>query len=245
MRIGLATDPRFRAHRAPGEHPERPARLEAIEGELEAAGLRARMVERSTREASRAQLERAHEGRYLDELERRLAGASEGGWLDDDTFYSAGSWEAALLAAGTVTELAQAVARRELDGALALVRPPGHHATARRAMGFCLINNVAVAAAGLVADGARVAIVDFDVHHGNGTQDIFFGDGRVLYCSSHQSPLYPGTGAVEERGEGRGRGATVNVPLPSGAGDEALLAAYDEVVLPAIERFRPDVLLAS
>ena len=182
-------------------------------------------------------------------LEERVGGAGRrgepSGHLDADTYYSAGSWEAALLAAGAVVDLATAVHGGTLDNGMAFVRPPGHHATRDRAMGFCLLNHVAVAAATLAASGARVAIVDFDVHHGNGTQDIFYDDGRVLYCSTHQSPFYPGTGAVAERGEGRGLGATINVPLPEGAGDRALLAAYDEVILPAMARFGPDVVIAS
>src|SRR5439155_14688210 len=139
----------------------------------------------------------------------------------------------------------RAVASGAVDNAAAVVRPPGHHATRDRSMGFCLLNNAAVAAAALAEEGLRVAVVDFDVHHGNGTQDIFWEEPRVLYASTHQFPFYPGSGAVHERGAGKGRGGTVNVPLPEGAGDAAFLAAYDRVILPAVERFRPDLVIAS
>jgi acetoin utilization deacetylase AcuC-like enzyme len=241
---GLATDPRFRAHAPPGAHPERPERLVAIERVLEASGLAARATRVPVRLGRRDELLRVHHASYLDSLERALA-APDGGWLDPDTYFSPGSWEAALLAAGASVDLAEAVLDGRLANGLALVRPPGHHASADHAMGFCLINNIAVAAAALSARGARVAVCDFDVHHGNGTQDIFYGDGRVLFASTHQFPYYPGTGALEERGAGGGLGATLNVPLPAGAGDDALLAAWGQVMRPALERFRPDIVLCS
>jgi acetoin utilization deacetylase AcuC-like enzyme len=252
MKVGLAIDPRFRVLVAPPGHPERPERLAAVERALEERGLKARATPVHACMATRAELARVHASSYLDGLERALAPEAfaagvedEAAWLDADTYASPRSWEVAQLAAGTAVALARAVAAGELASGAAFVRPPGHHATADRAMGFCLLNNVAVAAGALLDEGLRVAVVDFDVHHGNGTQAIFYEEPRVLYLSTHQWPLYPGTGAVDERGAGAGRGATVNVPLPAGAGDGALLAACDEVLVPALERFAPDVVLAS
>jgi acetoin utilization deacetylase AcuC-like enzyme len=149
------------------------------------------------------------------------------------------------LAAGATVEMAQKIHRGELDNGAAFVRPPGHHATADRAMGFCLLNNVAVAAAVLREEGARVAVFDWDVHHGNGTEAIFDDDDRVLYVSTHEWPQYPGTGPAHYRGRGRGEGYTVNVPLPAGTDGAAYLEAYRAKVKPALEGFRPDVILIS
>ena len=165
--------------------------------------------------------------------------------LDPDTFTSPESHEIALLAAGAAIEAARA-SWKAGEPALALVRPPGHHAEAERAMGFCLYNNIAVAAAALRAEGvARVAIVDIDVHHGNGTQAIFYADPTVLFISSHQYPYYPGTGAASETGAGPGEGYTLNVPMAAGTGDTEFEAAYGTTVIPAIERFQPEVMLVS
>jgi acetoin utilization deacetylase AcuC-like enzyme len=244
MKTGLASDPRFRDHAPPGSQPERPERLAAIEARLAVDGLRDRAVAIAARAATRAELERVHAPAYLDAAERTIRERGTG-WLDPDTYFCPASWDTAVLAAGTAVAVAEAVADGALDNGIALLRPPGHHATADRAMGFCLVNNVAVAAAALAARGARVAVCDFDVHHGNGTQDIFYEDGRVLFTSTHQHPFYPGTGRVDERGAGAGRGATLNVPLPSGAGDDALVAAWEDVILPAVSRFAPDVVLGS
>ena len=178
----------------------------------------------------------------------RLA-AQGGGHLDPDTAMGPASFDAALLAAGAVLSAVEAL---EPDSAAAadttaycLVRPPGHHATPESSMGFCLFNSVAVAAAALAESGSRVAIVDIDAHHGNGTQDVFAHRDDVLYASIHQYPLYPGTGALTERGVGAGEGFTINVPVPAGAVGNAARAAVEEVFVPALERFRPDWLLIS
>jgi acetoin utilization deacetylase AcuC-like enzyme len=244
VRTGLVTDERFHAHRAPREHPERPERLVAIEKALAAAGLTERCIPVAARPATRAELELAHAPAYLDALERTVAHGGSG-WLDPDTYYSPGTWTAALCAAGASIDLALQVVGGELDNGAAFVRPPGHHATRDRAMGFCLLNNVAVAAAKLRTLGKRVAIFDWDVHHGNGTEAIFDEEPDVLYCSTHEWPQYPGTGLADWVGTGRGAGATVNVPLPRGTRPDAYLAAYRARIRPAIADFAPDVILVS
>jgi acetoin utilization deacetylase AcuC-like enzyme len=243
----LAFDPLFFQHKSRGYHPERPERLAAARrgvDKIEAEG--ARLLLLRPRNASGPELLRAHAGRYLDELVR-LQGHYAA--LDADTYLAPISMDAALRAAGGAIALVEALLTAGEDEArqgVALLRPPGHHATRDQGMGFCLLNNVAVAAAAALHAGlGRVAIVDWDVHHGNGTQDIFWSDGRVLFISLHESPLYPGTGAAREVGEGAGLGRTINVPLPSASHDATYRLAFEEVVLPALRRFRPELLLVS
>ena len=193
--------------------------------------LRAFPDAREGRAAERTALERVHEPEYLDVL----ATLKEPHWFDPDTVASETSWSAALLAAGTAIEAAE-------TAGFALVRPPGHHARPRTAMGFCLVNNIAVAVRHMQAEHGveRVAIVDYDLHHGNGTQEIFWEDDTVLFVSLHAWPFYPGTGGPTEQAE-----TTVNVPLSAGAGDEEYILAFDLAVIPAVQRFSPDLLLVS
>ncbi len=225
-------------------HPEHPGRLSAIEAELDRRGMRAQTTAIAARAATRLELERVHTAAYLDALEVTIADRHTG-WLDADTYYAEGSFAAAVLAAGAAVDCALAVVDGKVDAAFAFVRPPGHHASADRASGFCLINNVAVAAAAARARGLRVAIFDWDVHHGNGTEAIFYEDGQVLYTSMHEWPHYPGTGARIDVGRGEGMGTTVNVPVPTGTDNAHYLAAFRSVVRPAIARFRPDLILVS
>ncbi len=254
MATGLVDDDRFLLHRAPYEHPEHPGRLSAIHGRLEEAGLVARCERVPAREATREELERIHTAAHV----RAIASTANRDFsqLDPDTYASRGSYEAALLAVGGLVDLSLAVAEGRLSNGLALLRPPGHHAEADHAMGFCLFNNVAVAARAVQARGAaagaarnpgatRVLVVDWDVHHGNGTQHSFWEDPTVLYFSTHQFPFYPGTGAIDEIGGGAGLGLTVNVPLPAGCGDAEYLAAFDRVLLPVARTFAPDLVLVS
>ncbi|HEY4241765.1 MAG TPA: histone deacetylase [Kofleriaceae bacterium] len=242
--LGYVLDDIFLQHRAPAGHPERPARAEAARDALLAAGIAQHATHVTTRAATDDELVRVHAPGYLQDLAQLLPGKT--GWLDPDTYYSPGTWDAARAAAGSACELAIAVLDGRYAQGLAVVRPPGHHATHDRAMGFCLLNNVAAAAAAARAAGAaRVAIVDWDVHHGNGTQDIFWDDPSVLYLSVHQFPYYPGTGAPTELGGPKARGATVNVGLPGGCGDAEYMGVFDHVFLPKLKQFAPDLVLIS
>jgi acetoin utilization deacetylase AcuC-like enzyme len=243
MRVGLFDDPVYREHDAGLGHPERPERLEAVRGALRSADLERALLVRAPRPASRDELLAVHAPALVD---RVAATEGHGGQLDPDTGAGPRSYDAALRAAGAVAGAVDEVLDGALDRAFCSVRPPGHHATRERSMGFCLFNNVAVGAARALERGLqRVAILDFDVHHGNGTQDIFQEDPRVLFVSSHQFPFYPGTGALDEVGEGAGRGFTVNLPMPAGLGDGEYARAWREIVAPVGRAFDPELVLIS
>ncbi len=244
MAIGLVYSPRYLEHDEP-THPENAGRLRAILSVLEEQGALAEAVSLSPQPVSEDLLVSLHTPAYLERV-RQVAGRG-GGWLDTDTYVTAASYEVALLAAGGAVEAVRAVLAGRVEAALALVRPPGHHAMPDRGMGFCLLNNVALGALCALEEAGleRVAIVDWDVHHGNGTQAAFFHDGRVLYMSTHQYPHYPGTGAVQEIGAGKGTGCMVNLPLPAGVGDAGYRRVFEEVLLPLARRFCPQLVLVS
>ena len=233
-------------HAAPG-HPERPERLDAVvAGVSDGAGTAGAVLVREAPEpASDADLARVHSAWHLRRLDD--AAAAGGGWIDGDTYLAAESMVAARLAAGGTIRAALAAAAGEASVAFAAVRPPGHHAAAERSSGFCLLNNVALAAARLRADGLaeRPAILDWDVHHGDGTQAIVDAQRDVFYASTHQSPLYPGTGDAGERGIGEAAGTKRNVPLPPGSGDYEFVDAWLATLLPEVEAFAPDAILLS
>ncbi len=256
MDTAYVYDPIYLEHNLPS-HPENARRLKRILGTLEDEGMLARLRLLEPRPATVEELQRVHTPEHIGRV-RRMAQAG-GGYLDPDTYVSPRSFDAALMAAGGVVRAVEAVLAGEVANGFALVRPPGHHATATRAMGFCLFNNVAVAAwaalsspfplvgekAGDGGQAKRVFIADFDVHHGNGTQNAFADDPAVFYFSTHQYPYYPGTGHWSETGHGAGEGTLLNVPLPPGVGDAGYAQVYAELVWPLAERFCPDLMLVS
>lgn len=246
MSVWLLTDAAMDRHAASG-HVERPdRRLAVADGVRDAASAAgAELVEPAVEEIGDDEVHGVHDPNYLTLL---AAGEGDGGrWLDADTYLVPGSLRAARLAAGATVQAARAVATGRAEVAFAVVRPPGHHAAVGRGSGFCLLNNVAVAVAALRSDGVarRIAILDWDVHHGDGTQEIFDADPDVCYASTHQSALYPGTGSVAERGSGAALGTKHNCPLRPGAGDAEFVGAWQDELLPAIEAFAPEALLIS
>lgn len=241
---GLFADPGLTRHETGPGHPERPSRYDAVMRALAEGGLLEEVDQRPVHPAEQAELERCHSAAYLNRAQHEIeAGAHE--LSTGDTKVCRESWEVALMAAGAGIAAVRAVLDGTLRNAFCVVRPPGHHATPDGGMGFCILNNIAVAAREARERLDRVAIVDWDVHHGNGTQDIFYDDPSVLFVSTHQWPLYPGTGAAGERGAGAGLGSTFNFPVPAGSGIEVIGDIFREDIRPMLLKFRPEMMLIS
>jgi len=226
-------------------HPENARRLQETMACLRSTRLLERLTSLPARDALPEEIAAVHRPDYIAEL--RAAAEGSVGWLDADTYVGGFSYAAAVRAAGGLLSAVDAVLQSQVANAFALVRPPGHHAVAGRAMGFCLLNNVAIAARYALQkhDLRRVLIVDFDLHHGNGTQDAFYDDPKVLYFSTHQYPYYPGTGHYQETGRGEGLGYTANVPLPAGVGDAGYARVFEEILVPLARRYQPQLILVS
>jgi acetoin utilization deacetylase AcuC-like enzyme len=244
MKAGLVYDPIYLEHDT-GDHVENSQRLVATMSYLKETGIEEKLTCLPARPALLEELEVIHTPEYISYVKSKAE--KGGGWLDPDTVMSPKSYEAASYAAGGLMVAVEAVMKGVVDNAFALVRPPGHHALHDRAMGFCIFNNVAIAAKFALSRFSlnRVLIADFDVHHGNGTQDAFYADPRVLYFSTHQYPFYPGTGWMDETGIGKGEGTTVNFPMAVGWGDEEYLRAFNEVLIPVARGFQPQLILVS
>jgi len=244
MKAGLVYDAIYLEHDT-GDHVENSRRLVEAMSYLKETGIEEKLTCLPPRPALVEELEMIHAPEYISYVKSKAE--KGGGWLDPDTVMSPKSYEAALYAAGGLMVAVEAVMNGEVDNAFALVRPPGHHAIHDRAMGFCIFNNMAIAAKFALSKFSlnRVLIADFDVHHGNGTQDAFYADPKVLYFSTHQYPFYPGTGWMDETGTGEGEGTTVNFPMAAGWGDEEYLRAFNEVLVPVARRFQPQLILVS
>lgn len=243
--VAVFFDPIFEQHETGFGHPERPERLPTSLKALEGSGLLEKAPMRSPRDATREQIELVHSPRYIDQVQRMAD--SGGGHLDMDTALSRESYRAAIKAAGALVESVDKCLSGDLLRTFCLVRPPGHHALPGRGMGFCLFNNVAIGARYAISRKKleKVMIVDWDAHHGNGTQEVFYDDPSVLYVSLHQYPHYPGTGRVDETGHGKGKGYNINFPFPPGTGEEQYLEAFDRVIIPAGREFSPGLVMVS
>jgi acetoin utilization deacetylase AcuC-like enzyme len=244
MSAGYVYDPIYLKHDT-GQHVEVAARLVAIIAYLEKTGLTSQLTLIEPRPATVDEIALVHRRDYIKGIEEKAA--SGGGWLDPDTVMSADSYQAALYAAGGLIRAVEAVMSGEVTSAFALVRPPGHHATSGYAKGFCLFNNIAIATRYALDKYKleRILIIDFDVHHGNGTQEAFYDNPRVMYISTHQYPFYPGTGSLDETGGGAAEGTNINIPLPAGCGDAEYLKVFEQIIVPAARRFNPQLILVS
>jgi acetoin utilization deacetylase AcuC-like enzyme len=241
------THERYRDHKMQSyNHPEHPGRIEAVWKVLAEAGLTERMQTIEATPVNDQQILRVHTQDHLNAL-KMVSGQERMLMFDQDTYALPESPDIARLSAGGIVNAVDAVMMGVVDNALAAVRPPGHHSTPNRAMGFCILSNVAIAVrqAQVVYGIKRVMVVDYDVHHGNGTQDVFYEDGDVLFVSTHQYPFYPGTGAIKDTGAGAGKGATLNVPLRAGHGDSSYKAIFEKVLWPAARRFKPELIIVS
>ena len=245
-RTAILADPIYKEHWTGEGHPERPARFDAVLHALEREGAVKDAVRIPARPATEDEIALCHGRKYI-EIARRDVARGPGMLSTGDTVISPRSFDVALQAVGGVLNAVDAVFARKARNAFCVVRPPGHHATADRGMGFCLFNNVAIAARHAQKKYGidRALIVDWDVHHGNGTQDIFYSDGSVFYFSTHQSPWYPGTGDADETGEGKGKGTTLNCPASAGSGRKEILGAFQGKLRPAMRDFKPDLVLIS
>lgn len=244
-RTWLLYSAEFKNHDTGNAHPERRQRMDAAERALADSDLLQRLIQMEPAPAQKSDLLRVHSAEMI---ERAKAASEAGGaYLDIDTIASKDGYATALLAAGAAMRAVEAVGGGEAENAFVCARPPGHHATPTRSMGFCIFNTIAAAAkhAQIHCGFERILIVDWDVHHGNGTQDIFYEDPSVFFFSIHQHPHYPGTGMSSERGKGAGDGATLNIPVPPGSGDEEYIRAFEERLLPAAEEFKPHLVLIS
>jgi acetoin utilization deacetylase AcuC-like enzyme len=240
-KVGFIYDDIFLRHVTPDWHPERKERLVQIVSSLKKSGLWENLIHIKPRRATYEEIALVHTDDYISRIK-----TSGVGYLDPDTYMSEDSLEAALYAAGAVIEAVDQCKKGEIERAFCAVRPPGHHAESDRAMGFCIFNNIAIGARYAQKIGyKKVFIIDFDVHHGNGTQHIFEEDDTVFYFSTHEYPHYPGTGRDSEKGIGKGKGYTFNVPMPSGSGDKEYLTAFQKTLPPLVKNFNPDLILVS
>jgi len=245
MRTALIYHPIYLQHDTGPGHPERPSRLQSILRKLRKTGLIDKLRRVEPPPASIEEITLVHPKDYVSDIEKICKKGLVN--LDSDTVASADSFEAALFAAGAVIKAIDLVLNKEIDNAFCLVRPPGHHARASQAMGFCIFNNIAIGARYIQKRYKlnRILIIDWDVHHGNGTEEIFYQDREVFYISLHQYPHYPGTGAEGSRGEGKGKGFNLNIPMQAGSGDAEYIKAFQEIVIPKVKDFKPEFILIS
>jgi len=230
-------------HHPGRQHPERPERLSAVQEGAVLSELGNSLVQVEAELIDRNEILKVHDSRFIQELEK--VDAQGGGRIDPDTKMSEHSWRAAQISAGAGIQAVRELSEGSYEAAFCAVRPPGHHATSNQSMGFCFLNNVAIAAHHLVNTGQKVLIVDYDAHHGNGTQDIFYEEPNVLFVSFHQWPLYPGTGRTEETGAGQGQGTTMNLPLPTRTTGDHYRKAWEEIIQPKVALFNPSWLIIS